>query len=72
MENFKIGDLVTLDDGENIVEVIETFILESGENKYPSITIKFSNRTYNHLSLHYRLATPKEIKINEIKDIFKL
>jgi hypothetical protein len=71
MKNFEVGDFVTLDNGKNIVEVIEAVGAGNENIKFPYIVIKINDRLYHHLSEHYRLATSKEIKIYEIKNLFK-
>jgi hypothetical protein len=70
MENFNIGDLVTLDDGKNIVEVMEILNVEFGKEKIPYIIIKKNNKLFNEASSKFRLATTKEIKEKKIKNIF--
>jgi hypothetical protein len=70
MENFNVGDIVTLDNGKSLVEVIEALAADNGKTKFPYIIIKINDKLYHHLSEHYRLATRKEIKKHKIKNLF--
>ena len=71
MKEIEVGDLVIsrIDHKRNEVCKVLKILNESGFNR--AISIEYKGRVISQFSSSYRLATPKEIKESEIKNLFR-